>query len=362
MVGYYSSYLEFLGAVYFSMCLDDILKRKVWSPQDAKKQGRALYGIGLYDDKNFSNAVVEANQAKGIELQAELSKKSIIGLFIISFLLIFCGYESFVEINKKADLFYLQLELAYTMLFFIFTWCGLNKFIFRKWEYAASYITVILVVFFIIHLCGFTYGQTSLEKTIVNNIGLFVCVIMTLPILWQIFITWMYKSVFYGYIKEKIILTKKKYQQIINDIANGNYENVPKEYHEIYMKNSHRTPTTTVQQAMDDSLTEYQGILYNEIRAIGKNVKLSHLFFSWIKYRCISIVKWFVGLFSFKGKLVGPDKLNVVDYRYCAQKYDSLKAKDRTMKMKYFCQQENINFHEFQRYYTAYCQTHRNLS
>lgn len=175
MVGFYSSYLEFLGAVYFSMCLDDILKKKVWSPQDARKQSRALDGIGFYDDKNFSNAVVDANQIKGMELQAELSKKSIIGLFVIAFLLIFCGYESFVAISNNADLFSLQLELAYTMLIFILTWCGFNKFIFRKWKFAAGYIVAMLVAFLIIHICGLTYGHTSLEKTIVNNIGLFVC-------------------------------------------------------------------------------------------------------------------------------------------------------------------------------------------
>lgn len=355
MVGLYSSYLEFLGAVYFSLSLDDIIKRKVWSPQDAKKQSRALDGIGLYDDKNFSNAVYEANQAKGVELQSELSKKSIVGLFVIAFLLIFSGYESYVGIENKGALFSLQLELAYTMLVFVLTWCGFNGYIFREWKYAATYIMAILAVFLLIHLCNLTYGQSILEKCIVKNIGLFVCIIMSVPILWQIFITWMYKSVFYGYIKEKIILSKNKYFQTIADISEGKYANIPTQYYEIYMKNSQRTPTTTGQQALDDSLTEYQGILYNEIRTIGKNVKLVHLFFSWLKHKCVTIVHWFVGVFTFKAKWGGPGKLNVKDYGYYARKYDSLKKKDRTVKMKTFCQQESINLDEFQKYYSVYC-------
>lgn len=359
MVGFYSSYLEFLGAVYFSLCLDDIIKRKVWSPQDAKKQSRALDGIGLYDDKNFSKAVYDANLAKGVELQSELSKKSIIGLFVIAFLLIFCGYESYVETDSKDSLFTLQLELAYTMLIFVCSWCGLNRVIFKKWKFAAAYIMSILAVFILIHLCDLTYGKTLIEKNIVNNIGLFVCLTMSIPILWQIFITWMYKSVFYGYIKQKIILTKNRYLQTVEDLGNAKYENVPKEYYGIYMKNSQRTPTTTGQQAMDDSLTEYRGILYNEIRTIGKNVKLAHLFFSWVRHKCLSVVYWLVGLFTFKGKLVGPDKLNVKDYGYYAQKYNTRKAKDRTVKMKAFCQQESISFDEFQKYYSAYCQAHK---
>ena len=37
MIGFYSSYLEFMGAIYFSMSIDEILEKKVWSPQNEKK-------------------------------------------------------------------------------------------------------------------------------------------------------------------------------------------------------------------------------------------------------------------------------------------------------------------------------------
>ena len=97
---------------------DDILRKKVWGPLDAKKQERALDGLGNYDDKNFKKAVIDANQTKGLKLQAELSKKSVIGLFIIAFLLIFCGYETSLPEICAALLYDLHTCMAYTITIF----------------------------------------------------------------------------------------------------------------------------------------------------------------------------------------------------------------------------------------------------
>ena len=360
MVGFYSSYLEFIGAVYFSMSLDDILKKKIWSPQDARKQSKVLASLGEYQDKNFTKAVVDANQAKGLILQSELKKKSIVGLFLVAFLLLFCGYESYIaEINT--DILYTrQLELAYTMTFFIITLFSLQTIIFRKWKYTICYILMIVITYFIINVLGLTYGKTIVEHYIVKHIGLFVCIIITIPILWQICITWLYKSVFYGYIKEKIFKAKSEYQNITNDIKNGKYDKLPKEYHEIYMKNSQKAPDTTAQQAMDDSLTEYQGVLYSKIRSIGNNIKLGDLLCSWIKYKIWSLCNLILGVFRFKGKnLVNPTKLHVNDFASYAQKYQTQKQKDRTLKMISFCNKEGINFEEFNQYYCRYCNNNK---
>ena len=356
MIGFYSSFLEFIGALYFSMSLDEILKKKVWGPQDAKKQNRILDGLDDYTDKNFSKAVVDANQAKGLQLQAELSKKSMVGLFVIAFLLVFCGYESFLLEVSKASLYDLHLGLAYTMIVFIISQFCFQRIIFKKWKYSVLYLFTISASFFIIHKCHLLYGKSHIEQCIVNNIGLFTCMVVSLPILWQIFITWLYKSVFYGFIKDKILRAKNEYLRIIDDIHNGRYDNLPKEYHEIYMRNSQKAPDTTPQQALDDSLTEYKGILYNKIRAIGNNVSLIDLFGSWIKYRFLSLWKWILGVFKSKGTtLVSQDKLLIKNYEYYAKRFEAKKKKDRSLRMKAFCTDEKIKFEEFNKYYCSYC-------
>lgn len=240
MVGNYSSYLEFIGAVYFSMSLDEILTKKVWSPQDIKKQEKALFGLGMNKDKEFQKAVLEANRLKGETLQAELSKKSIIGLFIVAFLLIFCGYESYIEESHKEELFTLHLELAYILTLYLLSLFFLQWVIFSKWKYATLFIGGMVLAFLLLRICAIVYGQTCLEIFIVEHIGLFTCIVISIPILWQIFITWIYKSVFYGFIKNKISIAEKMYQKVQKDLKEGHFDKLPKGYYEIYIRNSQK--------------------------------------------------------------------------------------------------------------------------
>lgn len=44
MVADYSSYLEFIGAVYFTMSIEKYLTNKIWTPQDAKKTKKSFGG------------------------------------------------------------------------------------------------------------------------------------------------------------------------------------------------------------------------------------------------------------------------------------------------------------------------------
>lgn len=110
---------------------------------------------------------------------------------------------------------------------------------------------------------------------------------------------------------------------------------------------------------LDDSLTEYQGVLYNEIRVIGREVKLYHLIVSWFSFKLRSLWKWVANLYMTKGKSVlNSDKLQLMDYKFYADKYNKLKnSKNMNVKMSSFCESENIDLKEFNRYFIKYCQS-----
>lgn len=356
MVADYSSFLEFVGAVYFTMSLSEYLTSKVWSPKDTKKFNRALDGLGMKDDEDFKQAVLAANKKKGEILQAELSKKSLIGLFVIAFLLMFCGYEQEIkEVGDESDVAILQLELAYSCVYFMVSQFLLQWILFDKWKYVVFYIVSIIVFFLFIRWKTWVFNCYELENFLVEYIGLVVCVTVSIPILWQIFITWIHKSVFYGYVKSKIKEAQEVYKDAQESIKNGEYNKLPHRYHEIYMRKSQVSGTP--QQALDDSLTEYIGVLYNDIRVIGLKVRLYQLLLSWFKFRGKCIVTWFRNLFRSRGKsVVQPNKLLVPNYADYAEKYHEMKQKKKNLKMTEFCKNENIKYEEFRKYYCKYCQ------
>lgn len=147
MIAHYSSFLEFLAALYSTIFLDNIITQRVWTPQYIDGLRKAIDGVDFAGNDSFGSTIIEMNTAKGNELQLRSTKKSIFMILIISFLLIFCGYEQDFE-NKisllhNALLYSLTIGIGLTLLIF-------NKIIFSKWKWTifASLINVFLFVCF----------------------------------------------------------------------------------------------------------------------------------------------------------------------------------------------------------------------
>lgn len=139
-------------------------------------------------------------------------------------------------------------------------------------------------------------------------------------------------------------------------VRNHDYNDLPLEYHQIYMRNTQQDPTKTAQQAQDDSLTEYEGVLYSEIRIIGNNVKIIELSYSWFIFKIRMLIDFVCSLFTLQSKKLSQTE-TLSGFAFYAEKYDAQrKSKGKTLKMKEFCAQENINFDEFNLYYCKYCQ------
>ncbi len=356
MVADYSSYLEFIGAVYFTMSLSEYLTSKIWNVKDTKKFDRALDGLGMKDDTDFKDAVLAANSTKGKQLQAELSKKSLIGLFVISFLLIYSGYEQSIKDTNDADaLSVLHLELSYSCIYFIVTLFFLQWVVFKKWKYVVFYISSIVGFFSLVRLNTWVYNCYDIEKIMIDYIDPTVCIIVSIPILWQIFIIWIHKSVFYGYVKSKIKEAQRVYGKVQECVKNGQYDLLPPQYYEIYMRNSQTSRGTTPQQILDDSLTEYKGALYNDIRIIGLKVRLYQLLFSWFRYRGEGLIAWLKNLCKNKG-VARPKKLMIENYADYAETYKKMRLQNKKLNMSDFCKMLNISYEEFKGYYSKHCE------
>lgn len=356
MVCDYSSYLEFVGAIYFTMCLDEILTKKLWSPLNLREQERALDGLGLEKDNSFKQAVNEANKQKGQKLQCELSKKSTIGLFVIAGLLVFCGYESNLNNILSNNLGTLQTAMSYTSVIFLLSMFLMQWFLFDKWKYVVLYIFALFVFFCAIYTNELFFDCLDLNEWCRLHVGIIVCTSVTIPILWQIFITWIHRNIFYGYIKTKIIQAQAKHKRAMDLYDAGEYDKLPTAYKNIYLKVSNKTPETTAKEAKDDSLTEYMGVLYNEIRTIGLKIRLYELVISWIWHTLKKLFFGCIDFFTTGGKsAIGKEKIQVKDFAYHAARYKELKIKKKSFKMQEYCKSVGISFDEFNKYYSKYC-------
>lgn len=351
MLADYSSYLEFIGAVYFTMSLDEVLTKKIWSPQNLQNEKRALDEIDVGTDDSLKKAILDANKQKGACLQAELSKKSVFGLFLIAGLLVFCGYEQHLQGNENGIIFH-HLCIVYTLIIYMVSMMfGLVWIVFRKWKYTSLYIIAIFTLYSVFVLNHWVYGKTSIEVFVDKNFGLLVCGVVSLPIFKQIVLTWLYKSVFYGYIKEKIKEANKRHDKALECINKGNVDQLAKEYHDIYMQKSVSSPNSTTRQVLDDSLTEYKGVLYNDIRMIGINVRMMNLLGAWLIHTLKRFYNIIVNVFkskNIKESLIG------IDFETHAKRFQQIKKGNPKYKMSDYCVHANIDLNEFNKFYTKY--------
>lgn len=286
MIAHYSSFLEFLAALYSTIFLDNIITQRVWTPQYIDGLRKAIDGVDFAGNDSFGSTIIEMNTAKGNELQLRSTKKSIFMILIISFLLIFCGYEQDFE-NKisllhNALLYSLTIGIGLTLLIF-------NKIIFSKWKWTifASLINVFLFVCF--YYWRFFFCNSKIELFMNKYIGLYVSIILILPLLWQILICWLYRGAFVGYIKAKIIEKKNIYDDTIKKIQEGDIDNIPEDYKNIVLRTATSHKEEPIQKALDSSIDQYAEKLIQVITDLCKNLSPYTILNSWIVFQIKNI-------------------------------------------------------------------------
>ena len=350
MLSYYSSYMEFLGAVYFTMSLDDILKRKVWSPQDEYRLNKAVDGFDVSNNESLKQAIIKANRTKGDILQAELSKKSVMGMFFIACLLVLCGYEQQLA-NDCCLIIDLHLSVIYTsFILLLYLFLGGKALSFRKWKYTSLTIISTVLLFLVIFYKKLVYGQTNVEAVFVENFGLTICCLLTIPILWQLIISWLYKSVFYSYIKNRIQQVNNEYKNVTSQIQQGDHTNIPNDYLDIFMRLSMLHKDGTTREVVDDSLTEYQGVLFNRIKKLGEDVKLYNLFISWVCHCLTNMINRLHKKQATDTKIsfLG-DNLGGHDFESHALRFQSMQAKKK-ITLRGYCELTGIETVQFIKY------------
>ena len=282
MIANYSSFLEFIAAVYCTIWIDNIVTQKVWTPRYIDSLRKAIEGVQFAGNTSLSTEIIESNTERGNELQLRSSKTSMFMIFIIAFLLIFSGYEQ----GFKGNIEMLHLPLLYSFLVgMTLTLLLFNRLIFSKWKWTICAIIINLAIFVCIYYWELFYGKSKIERVLNSQIGLLVSIILILPIFWQIFICWIYGSAFVGYIKTQLTEQKGKYEEAIHNIEKGCTEEVSEEYKKIILKKATENKDEPFKNTLDKSINEYAEILKEQITKTCRDISAWKIFISWCVFQ-----------------------------------------------------------------------------
>lgn len=282
MLSNYSSFLELLAGVYFSMCLDNVLTQKIWTVDYFAAFRRSLEGMTFGGNTSIATEVVDNNRDLISMMQAKLTKKSVYMLAFISLMLLSCGFEADkgnCTTVSNVYLFVLVETIAVSIVLLF------SNYIFGTWKrtWVATIIPLtVCAILSIIPTVVNIFNSTLCIPT--RSIVYFVLFVVIYPILWQIFKVWVYKSLFFDYVNCEMIKVRNEYETVLSIIENGgDTTKLPKEYGEILQHNTIKLKKEKAQKAIDSSISAYSELLQSKLRKIGYETSLFTVFLSSFK-------------------------------------------------------------------------------
>lgn len=348
MISNFSSFVEFFAAIYVTMAVNNDFCSNFWTPKYYKEMDMLLKKYDFSGSSSIHDSLMDKIKHKYENVQNRAHYRGFIVLMLCVIYLIFMGYED--ETNRMSVQHYVPI-LSSTML------VGLtlifSKPILKNWRR-----TIICVIFYVFVYVFFNFVHLDLLETHKLTIAFFyyksllLVTIILLPIVHQLYIYWLYSSVYKGYLKHHVSKEYERYKVSMLGIKTKDKTKVD----EIYMK---AWSDAMFISNEDPTYTTFYQVLTNQPLCIASPTQWQ-LLMSWIKYHIKRIFsKEKEGLQSVMnetdtknekfldnplGQYECKDQ-NALDFTNEYNKYKRWKKKvGKNNSLKTFCIESNINY------------------
>lgn len=209
MLSDYTSILEVISAIYFSMCIDNVLGN-IWTPKYKDKVEALVGNIDTPVTDNMKKEIRTHVESFSYGVSKHMRVKSIFMLIVCVFLLLVAGLENHLEwlkVTSNTVELILRLSILVLLVFLI------GKISFKK--YSAVFVDFFAIICALWILYVHDFSLMSFPFVTENSVIVFLIFVLFLPILWQVFQCWAYYSLYYGYLNEKTFIEKDLLQRAL---------------------------------------------------------------------------------------------------------------------------------------------------
>lgn len=281
MLANYSSYIEVLAAVYTSMYIDKALT-EFWAPDYFLRLKQDIDQYQLTGDDVLREKLFNENSVWISQLKNRMKRKAVFMFVIIVFILVFIGMENSIVTNmdtiQLTNLYNVILAVAFitTIVTTIF-----QHFLFFKWKYTIWSIVVLSCLFLLLWYGNWDFLSYMTPLSIYA--AYIVLFLITLPIIWQLFVNWIYSSAYSGFIKSKLEHERYLYTRACSAINNSDASLMPKEYREFIAE---CVVSADKNRSLDDICI--QGFVERHMERLKKHCtqpSIWTIIFSWCHYK-----------------------------------------------------------------------------
>lgn len=272
MISNFSSFVEFFAAIYVTMAVNNDFCSNFWTPKYYKEMDSLLKEYDFSGSSSIHDSLMDKIKHKYENVQSRAHYRGFIVLMLCIFYLIFMGYED--ETNRMSVEHYIPIlsDTILVGLTLIF-----SRQILKNWRR-----TIICVIFYVLVYVFFKCVHLDVLETHVIVIAIFkyksllLIAIILLPIIHQLYIYWLYSSVYKGYLKHHVSEEYKRYKDSMLGIKTKDKSKVD----EIYMK---AWSDAMFISNEDPTYTTFYQVLTKQLLCIASPTQWQ-LLMSWIKY------------------------------------------------------------------------------
>lgn len=272
----FSSLLEVFTAIYVSMVLDGILKN-IWTPDNKKKISQLIEGMKIPAISFFVKKVEDNIDVNAKDISAHMKRKATFLFVYCLSLLLLAGMESRSEILPQYGYMVVTLLSVLAILLVSF-----GRWTFVKFSRVVLCIVGYILAFILLYYTGapaYLSGIGLLNVVDYTTAIVTVLTVITLPVLWQLFLIWVYSSLYKGYMQEKISKEAYVYGKAYLAYKIKDMAALPKEYEMVAKDFVKEQPAEG-----DTSLNSLNSILVRRLEILCELPKILRVFFSWVRY------------------------------------------------------------------------------
>lgn len=260
MIESFSTLIQFLSAIYLTLSFDNILFRGLWSMKYVPPILNEI--TKLVNNKSLETEIKEKIKSNAHLIERQSRNRGIFVLIYCLFIMICIGIEKNESNNITfLSIFYLKTAIV-SIAVVICTF--LPKLLHNR---IICIFIIWAVIIFLYIITDFNISTTNVWIIrIQKNIGYLVLSVILIPLLYQLYINWLYSIKYYGLLVEKI---RNEHQTYTKAMQASCREDVPAEYKDAITKTFFDTQSTPANQQdikVSNILSEFKNRLLISIQ------------------------------------------------------------------------------------------------
>lgn len=274
----FCSLLEVFTAAYVSMFIDNILS-DIWTPNYKKKISTLIENMNIPAIRYFVKKVEGNIDGYSGRLIRYMKKRAMFYVLFCMSLLLLAGIEHDSLVLSKYG--YLMVAILSGITFSLNFVEGLVYRSLASVTITACIYIIVFVVLYFSDFLHFIYGIGPFYNIGYKFATCSFLIALSVPIIRQLFIVWVYSRLYKGYMQEKISREAYVYGKAFIAYKLKDMAALPKEY-EMVARDFVATPSGEE----DTSLNSLNKIIVKRLEKLCEPPNVLKVFWSWIKYNC----------------------------------------------------------------------------